>query len=314
MKKILSYFFILFSIPAYAWELGHLGQFSFQPFAEQLYIMHGPLAEPNKENQGFMNNPAFIESQNGLILVDPGSSYQTGKNVLSEIKKITPKPILAVFNTHIHGDHWFANQAIKEAFPQVKIYGHPNMIRQANGNKALTWLESMHRMTEGLSRDTTITPPHIAVKHQDKITIDNQDFIIYHFQSSHTDTDIIIENTQGSIIFLGDNAFNGRFGQFDESANISGNIDALQFAKSRQAKFYVPGHGQSGSFAKAAQKFLDYLIQLKSSVTSGYESDLEDYEIKNKIQINFLDYQNWIGFDVNFGKHINKMYLEIESE
>jgi ribonuclease BN (tRNA processing enzyme) len=47
-------------------------------------------------------------------------------------EKITNKPIVAVFNTHVHGDHWLGNQAIVERYPAVKIYAHPNMIEQAN--------------------------------------------------------------------------------------------------------------------------------------------------------------------------------------
>ena len=52
------------------------------------------------------------KAQDGVILVDPGSTYQVGKQVLAEIKKVTTKPVVAVFNTHIHGDHWLGNQAI----------------------------------------------------------------------------------------------------------------------------------------------------------------------------------------------------------
>jgi len=301
-------------LSANAWEIGKLGQFNFQAVTDGVYVMHGPLNEPNPENQGFINNPAFIISTNGIILVDPGSTYNVGKQVLKEIKKITKKPIIAVFNTHIHGDHWFANHAVKEAFPMAEIYAHPNMIKQANGSKALTWLDSMHRMTEGLSKNTQIIPPNQAVKHQQQITIDEQDFVIYHFQSSHTDTDIIIEHKQSQVIFLGDNGFNGRFGQFDESASIIGNINALKYAKSLKANIYIPGHGQSGNFKSSTQAFLDYLVLLNQAVLDGYEADLEDYEIKNQIQNKFLTYQNWIGFDTNFGKHINKMYLEIEAQ
>jgi glyoxylase-like metal-dependent hydrolase (beta-lactamase superfamily II) len=36
-------------------------------------------------------------------------------------EKITNKPIVAVFNTHVHGDHWLGNQAIVERYPAVKI-------------------------------------------------------------------------------------------------------------------------------------------------------------------------------------------------
>ena len=125
---------LLLMVPAAvsAWELGELGQFHFAKLNDQVYVMHGPLEEPSKANQGFMNNPGIIVGKNGIIVIDPGSTYSVGKNVLQEIKKISSLPVVAVFNTHIHGDHWLANQAIKEAYPEAEIYAHPQMIKQAN--------------------------------------------------------------------------------------------------------------------------------------------------------------------------------------
>jgi glyoxylase-like metal-dependent hydrolase (beta-lactamase superfamily II) len=62
------------------------------------------------------------------ILLNTGSSYQIGKMMLDKVKAITDKPIFAVFNTHIHGDHWLGNQAIVEQYPSVNIYAHIDMI------------------------------------------------------------------------------------------------------------------------------------------------------------------------------------------
>ena len=72
---------------------------------ENVYVIHGPLGMPNPENQGFMNNPAFVITNDGIVIIDPGSSVQTGEMLLRVMAKISDKPVIAVFNTHIHGDH-----------------------------------------------------------------------------------------------------------------------------------------------------------------------------------------------------------------
>ncbi len=77
--------------------------------ATDVYVIHGPADYPNPENQGFMNNPAFLETDDGVIVVDPGSSVQSGEMVLRQIRKVTDKPLIAVINTHVHGDHWLGN-------------------------------------------------------------------------------------------------------------------------------------------------------------------------------------------------------------
>jgi hypothetical protein len=46
-----------------------------------------------------MNNPGLVVGKNGAIIIDPGSAYGVGKNVMIAVEKITNKPIVAVFNT-----------------------------------------------------------------------------------------------------------------------------------------------------------------------------------------------------------------------
>src|SRR5210317_643598 len=196
-----------------AWNISGVGQFQFEPIAPSVYVMHGPNEEPSAANQGFMNNPAIIESVNGVILVDPGSSYHVGKRVLAEIRKVTDKPVIAVFNTHIHGDHWLGNHAINEAFPDAVIYAHPAMKAQAP-HDGQTWLDLMSRLTGGISANTRLVIPGETVDDTDTINIDGQSFRIHAVVPAHTKTDIMIEHVNSQTIFLGDNCFRGRFGQF----------------------------------------------------------------------------------------------------
>ena len=46
---------------------------------DNVYVIHGPLGMPNPENQGFMNNPAFVITKDGIVVIDPGSSVQIGE-------------------------------------------------------------------------------------------------------------------------------------------------------------------------------------------------------------------------------------------
>jgi len=295
-----------------AWELGKEGSFKFQQVNNNVYVMHGPLSEPSAANQGFMNNPGLIVSEHGLIVIDPGSAYLVGVQVLKEIEKISDKPILAVFNSHIHGDHWLANQAIKEKYPDVKIYGHPAMIKQANGEQGVIWVDIMLRLTDGKTQGTKVVAPEFSVQQNSQIEVDGQQFRIYSMIPAHTNTDIMIEHVQSKTLFLGDNSFYQRMGRFDGSSSMLGNIKALQYALDLKMNTYVPGHGQTGKSDTAIKPFMDYLLRVQNVVQAGFDDDLQDFEIKEKVIAQFADYSSWHGFDTNFGKHINSMYLEIE--
>lgn len=307
--------FFLLIVPAVvsAWELGELGPFQFEKVNDRVYVMHGPLEEPNVANQGFMNNPGLIVGEKGLIIIDPGGTYPVGKQVLQEIKKISPLPVVAVFDTHIHGDHWLANQAIKEAYPTVKMYAHPQMIKQASSSEGLQWIELMERSTKGQSKGTVIVSPTLSVEQSDELEIAGQHFRIHSILPAHTNTDIMIEHVESGTLFLGDNGFLKRLGRFDESSSIHGNIDSLQYARKLNMNVYVPGHGQSGDADTVIKPFLEYLVRLHKVVKQGFDNDQLDYEIKDNVIAQFESYKYWAGFDKNFGKHINKMYLEIEA-
>jgi len=308
---LLSLLFVL-SSTAYAWDLGKAGSYQFEQVNKNVYVMHGPLGEPSAANHGFMNNPGIIVSDNGLIVVDPGGTYQVGQQVLKEIEKISDKPILAVFNSHIHGDHWLANQAVKEKYPKAAMYGHPDMIKQANGDHGITWVDMMMRLTEGKSKGTKIVAPDLAVNHSDAIEVDGQHFRIHAIVPAHTNTDIMIEHLESKTLFLGDNSFYHRMGRFDGSASMHGNIKALEHAREMNMTLYVPGHGQSGKTETAIKPFYDYLVKVRDVVQDGFDNEMQDFEIKEKVIGQFDDYKSWEGFETNFGKHINSMYLEIE--
>ena len=305
-------FILFFCSAAYAWDLGEVGTYQFEKVNDNIFVMHGPLTEPSPENHGFMNNPGFIILKSGLVVVDPGSTYQVGKKVLQEIEKISDKPVLAVFNTHIHGDHWLGNQAIKENYPEAMIYGHPAMIKQANGDQGLNWIDLMERLTEGKSKGTQVVAPEFAVDNTQVIEVDGQHFRIHSFVPAHTNTDIMIEHVESKTLFLGDNSFYQRMGRFDGSASMMGNIKALEYARELNMAVYIPGHGQTGKSDTAIKPFLDYLIKVQEAVQQGFDDEMQDFEIKEKVIGQFSDYQSWAGFDENFGKHIISMYLEVE--
>uniref|UniRef100_UPI0035941BE5 MBL fold metallo-hydrolase n=1 Tax=Thiocapsa sp. TaxID=2024551 RepID=UPI0035941BE5 len=112
---LLSCLLLALAFPALADRGPDLPDYPTEQVAPGLYVIHGPVDYPTPENQGFMNNPAFLVTETGVIVVDPGSSVQTGEMVLRRIRKVTDKPLLAVLNTHVHGDHWLGNQAMLAA-------------------------------------------------------------------------------------------------------------------------------------------------------------------------------------------------------
>ncbi len=312
MKKALLTL-LIFQLTLWSFTLKKYGEFHFEKAGKNIYIMHGPESEPNVENEGFMNNPTIIEGKTGLIIVDPGGSYNAGKKILSEIEKISKKPILATINTHKHGDHWFANKALLEKYPKLAIYAHPQMIQAVKAGEAEKWYNILEKLTHNLkgTKDTFAYPNH-PFKEGDTLLIDGEKFTALHPKVAHTNTDIVILHENSQTLFLGDNVMKNRLGAFDSSSSVQGNLALLEvLMKEKTYRLYIPGHGKSGDKNATILPYLTYLKGVVKWAQIAYDKDAEPFEVKKEAIKDLKTFQSWNGFEYAFGRHMIKAYDEI---
>jgi glyoxylase-like metal-dependent hydrolase (beta-lactamase superfamily II) len=284
--------------------------YSFDQVANNTWVIHGPRELPNPENKGFMNNPGLIQTSAGLVIIDPGSTVHVGKNVLTEIKKISDQPIVAVFNTHIHGDHWLGNQAIKEAYPEVKIYGHPKMIEEIDNGEGENWLKTMDTLTEGASLGTEVVAPDMAIDNTDIIKIGDTQFKVHHYGIAHTKTDIMIEVVENSVVFLGDNVLSLRIPRTSDGT-FQGNISSVRTMLESDVKTYVPGHGPTGDKAMV-EEYINYLALIYKAAQETFEDDLDSSDVIKITKKSTAAYKNWYGYEDLLGPQGAQAYGEVE--
>ena len=277
---------------------------------DRVWVIHGPRELPNPENKGFMNNPAFVVTSDGVAVIDPGSTLETGRMVLRQIRKVTEKPVTHVFASHIHGDHWLGNQAIREIYPAAKFFAHPVMIEQAHAGQAESWVEMMLRLTEGASKGTEAVIPDQVLEDGQEIRVGDVTFRIYLSDWAHTKTDAMVEVVEDSLLATGDNALYQRIGRMDD-ASFRGNIAACRQALDLKMKHYIPGHGDSGG-PEVIEPFCNYLEVLYAKVAELYEEGLSDFEMKDTVVESLSAYKEWSGFSDEVGRHISLAVLEIE--
>jgi glyoxylase-like metal-dependent hydrolase (beta-lactamase superfamily II) len=287
------------------------GEWQPDEVASGVYVIHGPTELPSPSNQGFMNNPAFVVTDQGVVVIDPGSSVQVGEMVLARIERVTDLPVLAVFNSHIHGDHWLGNQAIRAKYPNVPIYGHERVGPKVLAGAGTQWVQLMLRMTENATAGTEVVRPDHPVKDGDEIAVGGLTYVVMNNDKAHTDTDIMLHVRELDVMFLGDNAGHGRILRL-EGGSFPGNITALENALATQAKVFVPGHGPSGG-REVAERYRDYLATLYSTVQQGVEDGLADFEIRPQLLPKLEPWRQWAGFETELGPHISAAYLEAEA-
>jgi len=276
-----------------------------------VYVIHGPTEDPTPQNQAFRNNPGIVLTKEGVVVIDPGSSVYVGEMVVRKVKTLTNKPVVAVFNTHSHGDHWLGNEGIKLAYPRAVIYAHPKMKAMAVQVEGRRWIKAFNERSNGAAEGTTPVGPDKAVSDGEVITIGGTRFRILFPGPAHSDNDIMIELPDEKVLFFGDIVREDLLGPF--MASYKGNIEAIDRGLASGATVFVPGHGRSSDRA-AAVKYRQFLVTMREQVRAQYRKGLTDFEMKPKIADALKDYRHWASMSESLGPLVSSAYLEIEKE
>lgn len=109
---------------------------------DDIYLAYRP--EPLRD---FVEgNVTIIVNESDVVVVDAGGAPAAARNVIAEIRKLTPNPVRYVVNTHIHKDHRFGNQEYVRAFPGVEIIAHPGVREIIDGTSARYMADLLKRI------------------------------------------------------------------------------------------------------------------------------------------------------------------------
>jgi len=280
--------------------------------SDNFYVIHGPQGVPSVENQSFMNNPAWVITRDGVVVIDPGSSVQAGRMVMAQLRKTTKKPVTHIFNTHVHGDHWLGNQAVLEVWPKATIIGHPDMIRLAKEGADAFWIKLMSDMTQGFTDGTRAEIPTVEAADGQEFKIGGKTFRIHSSTDATAKPDLMIEMVEDRILFTGDNVLarqvmNLRDGTF------KGVMKETDRALAINARLYIPGHGKSGD-RKLVEEQKAWFDILMPEVRRMYDDGMSDFEMKPVLVEKLKAFENWAEWETNLGLQISLAILEVEQE
>jgi len=312
MKHYAMYLFGIFWLAmqqAYALEWPQITPLQIAPHT--YVIEHGPHAEDPKVSRGFHNNPGFVVTGTGVVVIDTGSSYEIGKMILRKIAEVTAKPVTHIFTTHFHGDHWLANQALVEAYPDAQTIAHPELIALLKGGEDQFWLDVFaERLGDDFAGTQAVIPNTPAENRE--YTIGGIIFQVMLFDKAHTATDLMVHVVDDGVLFTGDIVNNEHF-SFMGHGNFKGAYEATQKALALNPEQIVVGHGHSGDI-KLVEEFAQIYQQLRSMVAKYYDQGLMDFEMKPRVAAELGEYQHWSGFDRQIGPYISQLITELESE
>lgn len=284
--------------------------------SERVWMVFSPDGFPTPQNRGMMSNVSFVITSQGVVILDSGSSLQIGQMVIRMIRRLTDKPVVAVFNSHYHGDHWLGNHAFVQAWgPQLPIHALPSTIEAIKGTAGSSWRSLMERWTNQSTAGTEVVVPNTAVHHGQVMRWGDTSFRMHHYGTAHTPSDLCVEVVEDKVTMVGDIAMGNRVANMDDGS-YPGTFKyyaALKQAAGQQ--LWLPGHGRPShdlldSYGRFMAGIWEPCLQAVKDGKSEAEAKamvLRDPRVAQRAA-------GMQGFEGNIGKYISLAYLEAEKE
>ncbi|MGQ9723884.1 MAG: MBL fold metallo-hydrolase [Tepidimonas sp.] len=285
-----------------------------QRIAAHVWMIYARDGFPTPENRGVMANIVFVVTSAGVVVLDSGCSLQHGEMAIRMIRTVTDKPVVAIFNSHYHGDHWLGNHAFVKTFGEsLPIYALPHTIEQIKGAEGNSWRSLMERWTNQATMGTKVVAPNQPVQHGQTYTFGDVTLRMHHYGKAHTPSDLCVEVVQDRFTYVGDIAMENRIANIDDGS-FPGTLkyyEALQQAAGDQ--IWWPGHGRGsktllrdyGTFLRGIWEPCVEAVKKQIPLERAKDMVLQDPRVAARAAA-------MAGFASNIGKYTSLAYLEAE--
>ena len=204
---------------------------------------------------GAGGNTTLQVGKDGVLVVDTQYAEMAPK-ILSEIRKLSDKPIVWMVNTHIVQDHSGGNAALAKLGrgpgPRPRIIAHENVLNRMT----LRVPNQPPVPDEALPNDEYGTP-------QKDLFFNGEAVVIYHMPRAHTDGDSIVFFRRSDVLSVGDIFTPDRWPAIDlaRGGSVEGTLDALNYILTLTVPeryqdggtLVVPGHGRISNEADVVE-------------------------------------------------------------
>lgn len=250
--------------------------------ADNTYVVIGKTEDFSRSNGGNIVNTGFVVTDAGVVIIDSGPSRRYGEQLRAAVASVTDKPIVRVFNTHHHPDHFLGNQV----FAKLPISALSRTI-QGQKEEGGAFAENVYRMSGDWIKGTEQTPANEAVE-AGSVRIGGHEFEMLAL-TGHTSGDLAIFDKTTGVLFAGDLVFFNRAPStphaiMNEWLEALGKIDRVPY------RILVPGHGEPVSDGRAVDQTRRYLEWIDTTLKTSAESGADMNEVFHlKIHEDFIE-------------------------
>lgn len=232
-----------------------------EKIAEDTYVFIGKTEDFSRANGGNVVNTGFIVTSGGVVVIDSGPSKRYAQQMRAAIAKITQQPIVKVFNTHAHPDHFLGNAIYADAEIAASAETIKTIAVQGNA-----FSDNLYRMSGEWMAGTEAFAPSKTVA-ASIVTVGDHALDVL-IMKGHTAGDLAIFDKTTSVLFTGDLVFFNR-ALTTPHADIDAWLATLTILEKLPFKTMVPGHGPVVNDNRALKQTRAHLLWLTATLNDA---------------------------------------------
>ncbi|HEX2768768.1 MAG TPA: MBL fold metallo-hydrolase [Geobacteraceae bacterium] len=189
----------------------------------------------------FAANAGIVVGRDGILVVDTLISAKEAKRFISDIRRVSEKPIKYVVDTHYHLDHAFGNSEFAKLGATLISQANDRNNLEKKGEAALKNAKG-YGLTDDDMAGTVITLPTITFTERMTIDLGGETVELIYVTPSHTEGSALVYLPERKILFAGDVLFTD-FHPFMGDGDVAGWVKTLDYILTLDVTTIIPGHG-----------------------------------------------------------------------
>jgi cyclase len=287
-------------------------------------------------------NVAFLVTPKGVLVVDSGTSFAEGEQIIKAIRKVTPQPIRYIVLTHYHGDHTIGLPVFPENALVIGQHLVERNIKENNIPRMRQYVESelpaaIQKLKEDVTKLKKAKSPELDKTREELqsaekelavmkamkpglpdqtfarsmiITLGGEVIHLIYPEPAHTNCNIMVLFPKQKAVHMGDMFFNESlpYIDFKHGANTANWIKQLTKVQCWDVAAVIPGHGPL-SDKEGLKKQIAYLTFLRQAVANELQKGSGLEAMKTTIVLP-VEFKNW-QYQSVFSSNIEAVYREM---
>jgi glyoxylase-like metal-dependent hydrolase (beta-lactamase superfamily II) len=192
-------------------------------------------------------NVSVVEGEAGLVVVDTHASTLAAREVVSDLRRLSKRPVVGLVNTHEHVDHFFGNSAFREEYGDVPITAHEAAAETmvARGTRLQRELTERGDERAAEMAETVLVGADQSFSSVTSIDLGDRSLELVHPGRGHTAGDLVVRVDDADVLLAGDLVEESGMPAYGEDCYPMEWPTSLDLALNLigPATVVVPGHG-----------------------------------------------------------------------